>query len=794
MRILILFFLSISFYAANCQIITVVDSESKNPVANVLIYDEDSGWSIATNEAGKADLSSAPQNTILIFRHPSYQEYILQIEGLSNSLIVPLVEKIIHIQEVVVSANKWEQDIDKVPQEILSINRKTVEQNQPQTSADMLASSGQVFVQKSQLGGGSPMLRGFAANNVLLVIDGVRMNNAIYRSGNLQNVINIDPLALEGTEILFGPGSVMYGSDALGGVMDFHTITPQFSTDKTLLNGQALARYNSANDEKAAHVHFTIGKPTLSFFSSISYNDFEDLKAGENYMDDYPDFGKNQYLVLRENGNDLIIENPDPSLQSPSGFNLFSTINKLRYRKNDLDLTYGFYFSNTGNIPRYDRHIEVGDNGLPVFAEWFYGPQRWMMNSLKAEYFKSNELFDQLRITLANQQVQESRHRRKIGNNWRRNQHEEVDVWSANIDADKLYDKSSLYYGLEVVTNYVTSTANELNIVTGDTAPEETRYPSGGSRWNSYAAYLSYSHELSKKSQLNAGARYNYINLDAKNTDPGFLGREDVSLENGSFTGSIGVVHKPSEHWKLRANVSNGFRAPNVDDVGKIFEVSDNTISVPNENLKPQYTYSAEIATSYTTDKWLLDVTLYQTWVAQVMTRNNFQLNGQDSLFIEGSNKQIVAVTNSGSAQIRGLTASLKHEISPVLALESHFTYTWGEEDSGVPLRHVPPPFGRTSILYRKAPFTAQFFVNYNLRKEPEDIPLSERASKPHLYAFDGSTPGWYTLNVNSSYQFDNGFTIRANAENLLNLNYRTFSSGISAPGRSLILSLSYRF
>ena len=128
------------------------------------------------------------------------------------------------MDEVVLSANKWEQRVSEVPNHILKISRSTILQNNPQTTADLLQQAGPVFVQKSQLGGGSPMIRGFATNRVLLVVDGVRMNNAIYRSGNLQNVISIDPLALENAEVILGPGSVIYGSDAIGGVMDFHTL------------------------------------------------------------------------------------------------------------------------------------------------------------------------------------------------------------------------------------------------------------------------------------------------------------------------------------------------------------------------------------------------------------------------------------------------------------------------------------------------------------------------------------------------------------------------------------------
>ncbi|GAI23612.1 unnamed protein product, partial [marine sediment metagenome] len=134
------------------------------------------------------------------------------------------------LEESVISASKWEQNKSEIPNRIKSIFESDIQFHNPQTAADLIGSSNEVFIQKSQMGGGSPMIRGFAANSVLLVIDGIRMNNAIYRSGNLHNVISLDPNIIEGSEIIFGPGSVVYGSDALGGVMDFHTKRPILST------------------------------------------------------------------------------------------------------------------------------------------------------------------------------------------------------------------------------------------------------------------------------------------------------------------------------------------------------------------------------------------------------------------------------------------------------------------------------------------------------------------------------------------------------------------------------------
>jgi hemoglobin/transferrin/lactoferrin receptor protein len=225
------------------------------------------------------------------------------------------------LDNLVISANKWEQKLNEVPNKIVKINKFEILRNNPQTSADLLGQSGSVFIQKSQLGGGSPMIRGFATNRVLLVADGVRMNNAIYRSGNLQNVISIDPLSVESAEVIFGPGSLIYGSDAIGGVMDFHTLEPRFSTDKkTLVKGSVLGRYSTANKEKTIHADINLGWQKWSILSSFSYSDFDDLKMGKNGRTGQDNYLRPEY-VERINNKDSIVQNSDPRVQRFSGYN-----------------------------------------------------------------------------------------------------------------------------------------------------------------------------------------------------------------------------------------------------------------------------------------------------------------------------------------------------------------------------------------------------------------------------------------------------------------------------------------
>ena len=291
------------------------------------------------------------------------------------------------LSPVSVYYNRWERKINEVPNRITKFNFKQQRLQNPQTMADAIGVTGEVFIQKSQMGGGSPMIRGFATNRVLIVVDGVRMNNAIYRSGNLQNIISFDPLALEDAEVIFGPGSLMYGSDAIGGVMDFHTLQPKFATEnKTLVKGDAFIRYASANQEKTAHANINIASNKFSFLTSLTTSDFGDLQMGKKG-------GQDSYLrkeyVERIGNQDVVIKNTNPYIQKQSGYHQNNILAKLRYKPSEhWDIQYGFHYSKTGNIPRYDRLIEYAAGNLR-FAEWNYGPQFWTMQNFQILHKKA---------------------------------------------------------------------------------------------------------------------------------------------------------------------------------------------------------------------------------------------------------------------------------------------------------------------------------------------------------------------------------------------------------------------
>lgn len=308
------------------QNILILDAETYEPVAGMALFNKTKNVSALSDDHGMVSLDGFQSEEVIYFQHPSYKrvKYTKQ-QIVEKGLTIYVEKEIVELEEFVISAYRWEQNREEVPNKISVLSQKKIEFENPQTSADLLAKSNEVFVQKSQLGGGSPMIRGFSTNKILLVVDGIRMNNSIYREGNLQNVLSLDPNSVENSEVIFGPGSVTYGSDALGGVMDFHTLRVKLTADNVIeLSGNSLLRYSSANNEKTGHLDFNLGTPKLGLLTSITYSDFGDLEMGSKGFDEYT---RPEY-VTKINGIDSVVANPNPNKQIQSGYNQINFLQK----------------------------------------------------------------------------------------------------------------------------------------------------------------------------------------------------------------------------------------------------------------------------------------------------------------------------------------------------------------------------------------------------------------------------------------------------------------------------------
>jgi hemoglobin/transferrin/lactoferrin receptor protein len=706
------------------------------------------------------------------------------------------------IPETVISATGVALAKTAVAQQVKVLNRKEIEYVNAQSTADLLSSTGQVFVQKSQQGGGSPVLRGFEASRVLLVVDGIRMNNAIYRAGHLQNAITLDNAALERVEVLFGPASTMYGSDALGGAICFFTRKPAFSESRggAKFSGNAWLRYGSVNQEKTGHLDFNLGGRKLASFTSFTFSDFDDLKMGKNATFS-ESFGRREKYVARINGKDSLLVNPNPYLQKFSGYRQYDLLEKIAFQPSEqVAHTLNFQYSNSSNIPRYDRLTDTGPSGL-AFSEWNYGPQERL---LTAYHLKVSNLgfFNQFGLTASWQKIEESRHNRSFGSSNRTSRVERVNVAGFLAEFIKNQETQTWRLGIDGQFNTVHSSAQRLNISTGEISAQSTRYPDGGSEFWNAAVFATHNWKPGSHSlwSFSEGLRAGVSGLSAvfENKDFYPFPFEKVKQNTPTYSGNFGAVWNGVRHWRLAINASSGFRVPNVDDLAKVFDSQPGSVVVPNPELKPEKTLNLDLNLSHNfAGKLQWENVFWYTAFRDAIVTDLFQFNGQDSIDFDGIKSRVLASQNARNARIYGFSSSLEAKASAKTTLYGSVTYTRGqiiasESQASKPLDHIPPFYGKIGARWHKKQTSIDFFALFNGDKKLKDY--NTEGEDNLQYAPEDGMPGWLTLNCRASHTFSRFFKIQAGIDNLLDTQYRNFASGINAPGRNFWASLRFTF
>jgi hemoglobin/transferrin/lactoferrin receptor protein len=289
------------------------------------------------------------------------------------------------------------------------------------------------------------------------------------------------------------------------------------------------------------------------------------------------------------------------------------------------------------------------------------------------------------------------------------------------------------------------------------------------------------------------GIRFNYVHLEANFRNKEFFPflSDKVVQQHSAVNGNLGLIYK-TRTWRLSTVASTGFRAPNIDDLSKVFESVPGNIIVPNADIQPEYTYNGEVSLGRTiAGKIQLAATGFYTAYTNAITIQPATLNGADSLFYDGQLSRITSNVNALQAYIYGYHATLSADLTPFLSIHSTFNYTYGRirtDSTEYPLDHIPPLFGKTSITVKTKRFRGELFSLYNGWKRLKDYNKVGEDNLP--YATPEGTPAWYTLNVRMAYHFSKTLQAQAALENILDRNYRIFASGISAPGRNLVLTL----
>jgi len=712
-------------------------------------------------------------------------------------------------EEILLSSQRFQQKRKETPRQIEVVSAKRLSELQPATLGDALINTGQVFVQKSQMGGGSPVLRGFEASRVLMVIDGVRMNNATYRAGHLQDIITIDPFILDRMEVNFGAGSTLYGSDALGGVLYFKT------KDATLgefsVKPSTTVRYQSASNSVIGNVGLKVQSAKVGLLLSATRSQFGDLRSGSKNYSDWDTFGLLPKYVTQMNGRDTMLVNDDPQLQKGTGYSQTDLFAKIFTKTGKVEHMVNLQKSMSDIIPRYDRMSQF-NNGKPVYGRWDYAPQNREYISYTA---KAGSEDHHTRLTLAQQRIEVGRVTRNFDEVMERIQRDAVRMRTVNLDRhDQLSASFTLNSGVEMVWNAVKSVGINKNISTLAETATKARYSDSGATTQMHSVFAQGIYKMAKTGTvIQGGVRVSKYSLEAlfSKANPWKLPYQSISFATTTPSYDMGLTQQLKKGLLLKASVNQAYRNPNVDDMTKVFDSKPGAkLLVPSADLKAERSTTVDLGVLWRKDRsFAIEAGVFSSAVKNLLLDQPGTLNGEDSLMYDGRLTPVYQLKNVALGEISGMYLNAKVRLVKELWFSGSLTQTQGiyrlnDAAAEQPLDHIPPVYGQASLRWNGKGWFAETQCLFNGMKKAEDYSSSgedNQELQPIGLAdingdgkADGFNPAWQCWNIRGGYQHRSGLTATLAIENVLDLHYRYFASGMSAAGRSVNVSLAYSF
>ena len=613
-------------------------------------------------------------------------------------------------------------------------------ENIPRSTPEALSVVPGVFVQKTNHGGGSAFIRGLTGNQTLILVDGIRLNNSTYRYGPNQYLNTVDPFTIQKIEVLKGSGSVQYGSDALGGVIQIFTKDPDFSEDRKL-KGSVNARFASAGMEKSGNTEFRYASPKMVFSGILGLRDFGDLIGGDT-----------------------------TGRQSPSGYTETNANLKMKLKlSQNVELIVSNQFVQQKDVDVFHK-VRLENYKLNEM-----GVQERNLSYLRLKMKQTNPLFKQINIIASLNRTNEERNSQR--NNNPVSSHEQDKVSTANLSAelfsDFILNRWTANSGLEYYFDKIRSTRSNLDTQSGSLSLLRGLYPNLSSYMNT-SVYSLHHIVLGAGFNLEAGLRYNWLKASIKDKDLG-----DIDVSPAAFVWNSGLNYSLDNH-QFYYSLNSGYRAPNIDDMGTL-GIVDFRYELPAYALKPEKSYNMELGYRYVASTWSFGTAIYRNKIDNLINRV------QTGEIID--TYKVYRKENNEKAVIKGIETTFTWQFNKLWNLDLFASYNHGENlTKAEPLRRVPPLNGNVAINY----LPGKFYMKAELAWADLQDRLAQ-GDKDDNRIPNGGTPAWKVFNIYSGYNFGPAH-LRVSAQNLFNIDYRTHGSGINAVGRSLWTSLQFDF
>lgn len=672
---------------------------------------------------------------------------------LAGSLRPPVPAHSAEVLETIqVTATRRAESTFDVPVATYVVDRDEIRAAAPQTVMEALRGQAGAYVQQTTPGQGIVVLRGLKGSEVLHVVDGFRLNDAIFRNAPNQYVALVDSQSLSRIEAVRGPMSALYGSDAMGGVVQMLTLEPRFAGSAWQARGLLRSIYGSADDSTLSRAEGALGHERLVVSGGATYQDVNERRVGGGEELPYTRFTARaadaKVRALVTEGNELAL-----SLQ----------------------------YSEQPHTPRYDELTPGYGQSQPTSAVYWFEPQRRDFAQLRWRGSRPTAAWDSAEAQVGQQRIEDGRRNRDFGS---RNEDRESNVDTSRgltFQASKAVGAGhQLTYGIDVYDDDVESSRTRMDIATGTTSMRVPRFPDGSTMFQA-GAFLADDWSVGERLDVLGGVRWN----TSRTRLPASGAFDATTVDDDGFAGNFSVAYTLSESVRLVANLGQGFRAPNVFDLGTFGDRPGNRFNVPNPDLQPERVTTLDAGWKVLNDQLEGEFIGYYSRYRDKITS---ALTGA----VTDSGRLVVQSQNAASLVLYGTEFALRHRISDSVEWRAQLTWTHGEETfagDDYPADRIPPLNGSAGITWRPATrWTLDGWMNFADRQDrysPRD------AIDPRIRP--GSTPGWSTFNVRVAREASEHVYTSLQFGNLGDRRYREFGSGLDAAGRGMVLTVELR-
>ncbi|UCE17443.1 MAG: TonB-dependent receptor [Gemmatimonadota bacterium] len=739
---------------------SVRDTETKIPLVGVNIVLEGTTLGATTDAEGKYIIPNLPPGEYslrasLVGYRDDRSENVRVTSTMPVRVDFELQQRIVQFEEISVTAARTEKDVFQTHHAVTVAQEEEIERRTPRTTPEILREEVGIFVQKTTHGHGAPVVRGLMGYNVLVLIDGIRLNNSTFRYGPNQYVSTVDPKDVERIEVVRRPGSVLYGSDAQGGVINIITKGPGNVQEQFRTSLVCASKYSSADKERMGRLELKGGHRKLGFSIGATYRDVGDLRAGG-----------------------------DLGIESPTGWREIDGNITLWYQPSEKHRWRWIYQAvRQKDVPRYDQYPEgryaTGKKNSGAYATYLYSPQN--RDLLFVDYRVSHvaPYIEVLRATISYHRQNEGRKKRKEGETLLTVEEDNTRTLGIGIQLNSsLGRRHRLTYGVEAYRDDIGSERRDTEVETGLSESKRSRYPDGSS-FQSYAVYVQDEVSILPNVSVSVGGRYSCFGLKADLQDSTF-GAIDAATD--AVTGSFGAVYGLTHHVNVTLSIAQAFRTPNVDDETTFGDFHAG-IEVPSPGLNPEKSITYEIGLKVRSRSLSGAVAAYVTELDDLIDREPSTYHGSPTL----DGEQVWRKVNINEARIKGFEAHGEWFVVPSWSLFGHFTWTSGRDLSrDEPLRRIPPAFGFLGVQW--SPLQRRLWVECFSRFATRQDKLSAD-DEADVRIPIGGTPGWITHNIRAGFHVTDVVRASVGLENILDKAYREHGSGIDGPGRCFIVS-----